>query len=107
MALSRWKPAAALPRKSRNDGYFSDELIDVNLPFKVEPSPFTAAMMAKAIPAAIKPYSIAVAPLSFFKNRVISCIKKTPRLNGAPDMRVNDYRRFKGTAALSGKRAHR
>jgi len=32
------------------------------------PTPLTAAMIAIAIPAAISPYSIAVAPDSFFKN---------------------------------------
>jgi hypothetical protein len=48
--------------------YRSDELIESNLPLNVEPSPFTAAMMVSAIPAAIKPYSIAVAPESSRKN---------------------------------------
>ena len=32
------------------------------------PSPFTAAMIASAMPAAIKPYSIAVAPDSSCRN---------------------------------------
>ena len=32
------------------------------------PRPLTTAMIAIEIPAAIRPYSIAVAPLSFFKN---------------------------------------
>jgi len=43
-------------------GYFSEELIVEKLVFNVEPRPLTAAIMASAIPAAIKPYSIAVAP---------------------------------------------
>ncbi len=43
-------------------GYFSDELMDVKLALRVVPNPFTAAMIASAIPAAIRPYSIAVAP---------------------------------------------
>lgn len=34
----------------------------VKLAFNVEPRPLTAAMMASEIPAAIRPYSIAVAP---------------------------------------------
>ena len=32
------------------------------------PRPFTAAMMASEIPAAIRPYSMAVAAVSSFKN---------------------------------------
>jgi hypothetical protein len=34
------------------------------------PSPFTTAMIASEIPAAIKPYSIAVAPVSSAKNLI-------------------------------------
>jgi hypothetical protein len=37
-------------------------LIDVNLVLSLPPSPFTIAMIASEMPAAIKPYSIAVAP---------------------------------------------
>ena len=43
-------------------------MIDVNMPFRFEPSPLTIAMMASAMPAAIRPYSMAVAPDSFAKN---------------------------------------
>lgn len=32
------------------------------------PTPFTAVIIATAIPAAIRPYSIAVAPASFLMN---------------------------------------
>ena len=35
------------------------------------PTPFTAAMIAIAMPAAIRPYSMAVAPDSSFANRAI------------------------------------
>jgi hypothetical protein len=42
--------------------YFNDELMSVNLVLKVPPRPFTMAMMAREMPAAIRPYSIAVAP---------------------------------------------
>ena len=48
--------------KSGELRYFSDELIEANLLLIVVPSVFTAAMMASAMPAAISPYSIAVAP---------------------------------------------
>jgi hypothetical protein len=33
-----------------------------NLPFKVEPIAFTVAIITTEMPAAIRPYSIAVAP---------------------------------------------
>ena len=36
------------------------------------PTPLTAVMMAMAMPAAIRPYSMAVAPDSFLKNFKIS-----------------------------------
>lgn len=36
--------------------------MDEKLAFNVVPRPLTAVMMASAMPAAIKPYSIAVAP---------------------------------------------
>jgi hypothetical protein len=48
--------------------YFSEVLIELNVVFRVEPRPLTAAMIASAIPAAISPYSIAVAPHSSFQN---------------------------------------
>jgi hypothetical protein len=54
--------------------YFSDELIDVNLVFSLVPSPLTAAMMASEMPAAISPYSMAVAPLSSRRKRINVCI---------------------------------
>jgi hypothetical protein len=43
-------------------GYFSDVLMLVNFVLRVEPRPLTAAIMARLMPAAIRPYSIAVAP---------------------------------------------
>jgi hypothetical protein len=46
----------------RNYRYFNESLIEVNLVFSFGPRPFTTAMIANAIPAAINPYSIAVAP---------------------------------------------
>jgi hypothetical protein len=48
--------------------YFSEVLIDANLVFKWAPMPFTTAMIASEIPAAINPYSIAVAPVSSAQN---------------------------------------
>ncbi len=52
---------ATLPEKE-TETYFSELLTEVNLSFRFDPRPLTAAMMASAIPAAISPYSIAVAP---------------------------------------------
>jgi hypothetical protein len=49
-------------------GYFSELLTDVNIVLRLEPRPFTMAMIASAMPAAIKPYSIAVAPDSSDRN---------------------------------------
>jgi hypothetical protein len=50
------------------NAYFSELLIDVNWVLRVVPRPFTAAMIASAMPAAIRPYSIAVAPDSSDRN---------------------------------------
>src|SRR6201999_3435344 len=50
------------------ESYFSDVLIEVNFVRRFVPSPFTIEMIASEMPAAIKPYSMAVAPLSSFKN---------------------------------------
>lgn len=44
--------------------YFNEVEIDVKLVLSAVPSPFTTAMIASEIPAAIRPYSIAVAPRS-------------------------------------------
>jgi hypothetical protein len=41
----------------------SDVLIDVNLVLSLAPSPFTKEMIASEMPAAIRPYSIAVVPV--------------------------------------------
>ena len=54
--------------------YFSEVLIESNLVLRFEPRPFTTAMIASEIPAAIRPYSMAVAPDSSDKNlRKIRC----------------------------------
>jgi hypothetical protein len=62
--------------------YFSDEFTELKTPFSVVPRPFTAAMIANEMPAAIKPYSIAVAADSSFQKqtnkRLISTSKETP-----------------------------
>jgi hypothetical protein len=71
-ALPQWAPDAASREGRRQAATYLSELeIDVNCVFKLVPSPFTTAMIASAIPAAIRPYSIAVAPLSSDKNFLI------------------------------------
>jgi hypothetical protein len=42
--------------------YFNEVLTDENVVLRVLPKPLTTAIIASAIPAAIRPYSIAVAP---------------------------------------------
>jgi len=51
-----------------NACYFSEELMLVNIPFRLVPRPLTAAMIAIEMPAAIRPYSMAVAPPSSARN---------------------------------------
>jgi hypothetical protein len=46
----------------RNRPYFNEVLIELNIVFRFDPRPFTTVMIASAMPAAIRPYSIAVAP---------------------------------------------
>src|SRR5258705_4545052 len=53
---------APLRKAANRTRYFNEVLIDVNLSFRLVPRPLTTAMIASAMPAAIKPYSIAVAP---------------------------------------------
>ena len=55
--------------------YFSEELIEVNMVFRLLPRLFTMVIMARAIPAAIRPYSIAVAPDSSDRNFKKLCFK--------------------------------
>jgi hypothetical protein len=49
-------------------GYFNEVLIVTKFVESWVPRPFTAVMIAIAIPAAIRPYSMAVAPDSSLKN---------------------------------------
>jgi hypothetical protein len=47
--------------------YFNDVLTELKTELRAVPTPFTAAMIAIAIPHAMRPYSMAVAPDSSFK----------------------------------------
>jgi len=53
---------------NRVDNYFNCVEIEENVELSFVPRPFTTVMMAMEIPAAISPYSMAVAPDSSFRN---------------------------------------
>src|SRR5215203_858209 len=58
--------------KAQSSGYGASELETlVNVVFKVVPRLFTTVMIAIEMPAAMRPYSIAVAPDSSCKNRAM------------------------------------
>jgi len=64
-----WLPRVTQrPLSPKGGVYFNWLLIEVKFELSFVPRPFTAAMIASEIPAAIRPYSIAVAPDSSFKN---------------------------------------
>jgi hypothetical protein len=52
--------------------YFSELLMVLKFVDSWVPTPFTAVMIAIAIPAAIRPYSMAVAPDSSLKNDLMT-----------------------------------
>jgi hypothetical protein len=54
--------------------YFNEVLIEENLVLSFTPIPFTTAMIASEMPAAINPYSIAVAAVSSAQNFRINVI---------------------------------
>ena len=63
--------------------YFNDEFTEVKVPLRPVPMPLTAAMITKAIPVAIRQYSMAVAPdwslMNFEKSRRIQKLLSTRR----------------------------
>jgi hypothetical protein len=59
--VSSWKAAAD------SDCYFTALETEANVPLRLLPVPFNTAMMATAMPEAIRPYSMAVAPDSSLK----------------------------------------
>jgi hypothetical protein len=62
------RSAGPKPRAALSNAYFSELLTELNMVFRLLPRPLTAARMAIEMPAAIRPYSIAVAPDSSDKN---------------------------------------
>ncbi len=74
-AMSNLRPHRHFQHHSFNlSAYFSDVLIDVNFEPRLVPRPLTAEMMASEMPAAINPYSMAVAAVSSRQKRFTSCI---------------------------------
>src|SRR5689334_17263931 len=64
--------------RERTD-YFSDVFTEVNFSLRFVPRPLTTAMIAREMPAAIRPYSIAVAPDSSDKNFEKTCFNSTSK----------------------------
>ena len=63
-------------------GYFSWVEIDLNLAFKLVPSPLRTVIIATEMPAAIRPYSMAVAPDSSFKKALHRSCTVCSRIGG-------------------------
>ena len=68
-------------REMEGGNYFKELLIEPNFSFIVLPRLFTTVMIASAIPAAIRPYSIAVAPDSSDQNFKTMRFKTRLRFN--------------------------
>jgi hypothetical protein len=65
------KPGLKPDQHGVPEAYFRAVETDENVLFRLVPRACTVAMIATEIPAAIRPYSIAVAPDSFRMNRII------------------------------------
>jgi hypothetical protein len=73
-------PAAGCRRswhRLQQSAYFNEVLSEVSLVLRLVPSPFTVVIMASEMPAAISPYSTAVAPDSSARNMRIVFIRAT------------------------------
>jgi len=71
-----------LPDKEAARTHFNELLTEVNLSLRLLPKPFTTAIIASAIPAAIRPYSIAVAPDS--SDKKFDKVRFKPASSGVP-----------------------
>jgi hypothetical protein len=60
--------------RNGNKNYFIAVETDEKVVFKLVPRAWTVAMIATAMPAAMRPYSIAVAPVSSAKKRKTSVV---------------------------------
>src|SRR4029450_143757 len=70
-------PAASAKYRTR-EAYLSCVEMSLNFVFKLEPIAFTVAMITTEMPAAMRPYSIAVAPDSFFRNATTLDMRHPP-----------------------------
>ena len=82
----------ATGRYQQQNIYFNEVLIEVNAVFRLVPMLLTAVMITIEMPAAIRPYSMAVAPDSSFQNlrkeRFMECSNggSPPRAAKVPDL---------------------
>ena len=60
--------------RNGNGIYFIAVETDEKVVFKLVPRAWTVAMIATAMPAAMRPYSMAVAPVSSAKKRITSVV---------------------------------
>ena len=60
--------------RNGNKNYFIAVETDEKVLFKLVPRAWTVAMIATAMPAAMRPYSIAVAPASSVRKRITSVV---------------------------------
>ena len=93
-------------------GYFREVLIELKVVLILPPMPLTAAMITSEMPAAIRPYSIAVAPDSSFKKRTKSLGILKPLADEGSTMTARDFNGVKSivqkpckTAAVAKNRA--
>jgi hypothetical protein len=82
--------------EKETEPYFNELLILVNWVLRFVPRPLTTAIMASAIPAAIRPYSIAVAPDSLEKK-----LNKVRFNTASLDFQGEILRRHQDTARIS------
>jgi hypothetical protein len=59
-----------MPAPAAEAGYFTADETDPNTVLTLAPTPFTTAIIVKAMPDAMRPYSMAVAPDSSARNAV-------------------------------------
>ena len=82
--------------------YFKELLIEPNLSFKLVPRLFTTVMIASAMPAAIRPYSIAVAPDSSDQNFKTMLFKTSPPFQFQGALAGSNIRKSTGYNLRSG-----
>ena len=76
----------------------------LNVVLRFVPRVFTATMIATEMPAAMRPYSMAVAPLSSFRKRQTSFLIWEPRVGRPPTRLLNPP--FDRVNRVNESRAH-